>query len=165
MENKNLKIAVGVLALLLVALLGYIIGHHSSANAAKAHIQEIATATAAETAASVQETVTSAQEAAAPAQTKEEKTYGYYPSFYVKRIYYTVDAADDHYTIRVYSNDETTIRKAYTNCSWLEEERIERGGDVFHVKKNRDNVSRKGELYLIDNKGRKITIYVTQRGK
>lgn len=96
---------------------------------------------------------------------KQEKTYGYYPSFYVKRQNFTVSHEDDDHTLIVYTDGSTKCVKAYTNKNWLEEEDLgRRGGNYFHVKRNRDEDSRSGELYLFDDKGRKITIYVTQKG-
>lgn len=152
MENKNLKIAVAVLALLLAGAVGYIVGHSTSTPSSEAVQDEAAAAVA--------------EEAAQPqAQTQEEKTYGYYPSFYVKKLYYTVDAAERDYSIRIYTDSKTELKKARTNCKWLEEDDLEDGGKTFHVKKNKDSEKRKGELYLVDNKDRKITIYVTQKGK
>lgn len=150
MENKNLKIVIAVLALLLAGAVGYIVGHSTSNPVSE---------TAPEAAAVAEE------EAQAPAQVKEEKTYGYYPSFYVKKLYYTVDAAEGDHSIRIYTDSKTELKKARTNCKWLEEDDLEDGGKTFHVKKNKDSEKRKGELYLVDNKDRKITIYVTQKGK
>lgn len=95
----------------------------------------------------------------------QEKTYGYYPSFYVKRISYTVSAEEGSHSITVYTDGATKFVDANTDSRWLEEEKLGKGGKEFRVKKNRDDQSRKGKLFLYDNKGRKITITVTQKGK
>lgn len=92
----------------------------------------------------------------------EEKTYGFYPSFYVKRTYYSVSAAEANHPLAVYGGK---VAKAWTDCRWLEEEKLERGGTHFHVKENKDRETRKGHLFIQDESGRKITISVSQRGK
>lgn len=114
------------------------------------------------------DTVSVESETVKPVEEKkveEEKTYGYYPTFYVKRLYYSVSASEGDHTIKVYTDGSAHIAKAVTNTRWLEEAKLERGGNFFHVKENKESESRKGELYIQDEQGRKITIYVTQRGR
>lgn len=164
MENKTLKIVVAALAILLAIAVGYIAGHSFSKPAAEAPAPQEPEVAAVEEVAAPAAPV-AVEKPAAPAQVQEEKTYGYYPSFYVKKLYYTVDADDDNHSIRIYMDSNTSIKKAYTNCKWLEEDNIERGGKTFHVKRNKDSESRKGQLILVDNRDRKITIYVTQTGE
>ncbi len=95
----------------------------------------------------------------------EEKTYGHYPSFYVKRNAYWVNCEDAMHSIRIYTDSKTEVVDSYTDTRWLEEEKIGKGGSEFHVKENKEKESRKGILTIKDNKGRTINIYVTQGGK
>lgn len=151
-SNSKLKLAVATMAVLLCLATGIIIGFFVGS----AHHGEKSSS----------ETVLEATEdVAAPVekQKEEEKIYGYYPSFYMKNIYFTVSGNEGDHRIKYYLDSETRIAKAYTDCRWLEEADLEDGGSFFHVKKNKDDETRKGKLFLIDNKGRKITIYVTQR--
>lgn len=95
----------------------------------------------------------------------EEKTYGHYPSFYVKKNSYWVNYEDAMHTVRIYTDSKTEVVDSYTNTRWLEEEKIGKGGSEFHVKENNEKESRKGVLTIKDNKGRTINIYVTQGGQ
>lgn len=154
MDNKN-KLIIGLAAgccLLVGVLIGVLVAHPSSGKTSVA--EEVVVA----------EPIVE-QPTEPETKVEEEKTYGFYPSFYVKRQYYTVSSSDADHTLIVYTNGSTQIARAWTDSRWLEEEKLERGGTYFHVKKNKDSDSRKGKLYLQDDRGRKITIYVTQRGR
>lgn len=154
MENKN-KLIIGLVAaccILVGVLVGVLVARPSSTASSHHPTQPILSSEYAE------EVV---EEAVAPKK-DEEKTYGYYPTFYVKRAYYTVSGADADHTLQVYGTSR--VAKAWTDSRWLEEEKLEKGGNKFHVKENKDHETRKGKLFLQDESGRKITINVTQRG-
>lgn len=126
---------------------------------------DAATQPVAETAAQyAQQPVQPAAEQTQPVA-KREKTYGYYPSFYVKRTSYTVPHYEGMHYIDIHTDGSTRVKKAWTDKRWLEEEDIEDGDYRFHVKENDDRESRTGTLYLKDNYGRTIQIRVTQRGE
>lgn len=95
----------------------------------------------------------------------KEKTYGFYPSFYVKKTSYTVSHEEGMHPIAIYTDRNTKVKRAWTDSRWLEEEDIEDGDYRFHVKENDDEDSRSGKLFIKDDKGRMITIYVRQRGE
>lgn len=152
--NRTLLTAVIVLSAIVLLGLGYFIGTLSGSS--KTEITEEATEEVAAEA---------GQEVAAAAEEKQEKTYGYYPSFYVKRIYYSVPASEGYYTVNVYTDGATKFVDSNTDCRWLKEEDLGEGGKQFKVKANRDKESRKGQVFLYDNKGRKIALHVTQKGK
>lgn len=154
MDNKN-KLIIGLAAaccLLVGLLVGVIVARPKATKHAPATENVFADADDFQ-----------AEEEQAPAtkKTSEEKTYGFYPSFYVKKAYYTVSGADADHTLQVYGTSR--VAKAWTDSRWLEEEKLEKGGNYFHVKENKDHETRKGKLFLQDESGRKITIYVTQR--
>lgn len=157
-SKKNLIII--VLAVVCCVLAGSLIGvlvSRSSGESASAEKEQVLEEQTHE--------VLMAEESEVAQEAKEEKTYGYYPSFYVKTQWYTVSSEDQDHTIYVYTDGTNKVKKAWTDCKWLEEEKLEKGGNYFHVKANKDRDQRKGKLFLQDEKGRKITIYVTQRGR
>lgn len=152
-SNSRLKLVIGVLAVTLAVALGLIIGiligRGGSPKAEVPEVEEVQN-----------EPVV---EEVKPAKV-EEKTYGYFPSFYMKKIYYTVPADEDEYKITYYLDSDTKIDDAYTDCRWLDEGKIGKGGNMFEVDENKTGKTRKGKLFIIDDKGRKITVYVTQKG-
>lgn len=157
--NSQLKIAVAGLsaALLLVVgiLVGMAIGRGGSSSSEKVKTSKKA---------AIEAEAQAEEEVVVEEKKVEEKTYGYYPSFYMKNIYFLVSAEEGDHSVYVYTDGITKVVDANTNCRWLEESKLGKGGTTFHVKKNKDGKKRVGQLYLYDNKGRKITVYVTQRG-
>lgn len=151
MEKINRTLLIAVIALSAVVLvgiglgLGVLIGKGGSQKAA--------------------EPETEVKEEVEVKETVEEKTYGFYPSFYVKKNYYWVNCDDAMHSIRIYTDGSVKVVESWTDTRWLEEEEIGEGGNQFHVKKNKDSASRKGILTIKDSKGRKINIYVTQGGE
>lgn len=156
MEKKNLLIIGLVAACCLLG--GVLVGVLMRPSSHETKMQ-----TAIEEEVAIEEPAVEAEPEPEVAKQAEEKTYGFYPSFYVKRQYYTVSGAEADHTLRVYTNGEARLVKAWTDSRWLEEEKLEKGGTYFHVKENKDHETRKGKLFLKDDRGRQITIYVTQR--
>lgn len=127
--------------------------------------EELAAAEAARIAAEAAQKEAEAAKAAAKTESVREKTYGFYPSFYVKKTSYTVSHEDAMHPIAIYTDRNTKIKRAWTDSRWLEEEDIDDGDYRFHVKENDDDDPRSGKLFIKDDKGRIITIFVTQRGE
>lgn len=153
-SNAKMKTALFAMGALWVVTLVFVAGFFIGKHAGNPSPKEEAVA---------EEEVVEEEAPAVVEQKKEETTFGYYPSFYMKNIYYLVSAEEGEYPVYVFTDGATKVVDAYTNTKWLEEERIGKGGNMFHVKKNKDDQKRVGQLIIKDNKGRTITVYVTQK--
>lgn len=164
--NKTLLIAVIVLAALLVLILGVGLGmlmgksDSKTAEVAEPGIEQLAATDLAATAA----TAAIAADAPAKEEKKEPEHYGFYPSFYVNRLYYTVSYQKGDHTLRYYTDGFCKVKDAWTDSRWLDEEDLDHGGYEFSVKENKNSGSRKGRIFLKDDQDRVITVYVTQTG-
>ncbi len=88
-----------------------------------------------------------------------------YSDFWVDKSDYYVDSNGGYYNIGIYGESYVYLSNVWTDKNWLEEEHLGNGGKQFHVKKNLSSQPRMGHLYIKDNRGRTITVVVTQEGK